>query len=53
MICSKLSKELNIELILIGSGTEESLIRLDGFVKDLIGRLEIKEENLNIKIKIT
>lgn len=53
MICSKISKEENIEIVLIGSGTKESLIRLNGFIKDLIGGIELKGGNNNIKIKLT
>ena len=53
MICSKISKEENVEIVLIGSGTKDSLIRLDGFVKDLIGGIELQNGNCNIKFKIT
>ena len=53
MICSKIPKEYNIEMVLIGSGTQDSLTRLDGLVKDLIGGLELKGENSNINFTIT
>ena len=53
MICSKIPKEENIEIVLIGSGTKESLIRLNGFIKDLIGGIELKDVNNNIKFKLT
>ena len=53
MICSKISKEENIEIVLIGSGTKESLIRLNGFIKDLIGGIKLKGGNNNIKFKLT
>ena len=53
MICSNIPKDKNIEIVLIGSGTQDSLTRLDGFVKDLIGGLELKGENSNIKFTIT
>lgn len=53
MICSKIPENENIEIVLIGSGTQDSLIRLDGFVKDLSGGLELKNEKFNIKFKIT
>ena len=53
MICSKIPKDESVEMVLIGSGTQDSLIRLNGFVKDLLGELELYEEKCNIKIIIT
>ena len=53
MICSKISKDQNVEMVLVGSGTQDSLTRLDGFVKDLIGGLELLGKNSNIKFIIT
>ena len=53
MICSKILKDQNVEIVLVGSGTQDSLTRLNGFVKDLIGGLELSGENSNIKFKIT
>ena len=35
MICSKILKDQNVEIVLVGSGTQDSLTRLNGFVKDL------------------
>ena len=43
----------NVELVLIGSGSEDSLIRLSGFVKDVIGSLEIVGKGSNIRFIIT
>lgn len=53
MICSKIPEKENVEMVLIGSGTQDSLIRLNGFIKDLLGGLELKNEKFNIKFKIT
>ena len=53
MICSKIPKDESVEMVLIGSGTQDSLIRLNGFVKDLLGELELYEEKCNIKFIIT
>ena len=44
MIYSKIPKDESVEMVLIGSGTQDSLIRLNGFVKDLLGELELYEE---------
>ena len=53
MICMKIPKEENVEIVLIGSGTQDSLTRLDGLVKDLLGAMELKEEKPNINFIIT
>lgn len=53
MICSKIPDNENVEIVLIGSGTNESLTRLGGFVKDVQGRLELEGKNNNIKFTIT
>ena len=53
MICSKITDKENAEIVLIGSGTQDSLIRLDGLIKDLLGGLELKDKKFNINFKIT
>ena len=53
MICASIPQNENVEMVLIGSGSEESLIRLNGLIKDLSGSLELKDKKSNIKFIIT
>ncbi len=52
-ICNITPANENVELVLIGSSSEDSLIRLSGFVKDVIGSLEIAGKGGNIRFIIT
>lgn len=54
MICNIVPSEVTIEIILIGSGSEESLVRLSGFVSDIEGSLNLCSDNdKHIKFTIT
>ncbi|HSQ97723.1 MAG TPA: hypothetical protein VLL98_03310 [Rickettsiales bacterium] len=53
MISSQIPEGENVEIVLIGSGTQESLTRLQGFVRDVCGSLELQGKRNNIKFTIT
>jgi malate/lactate dehydrogenase/phosphoglycolate phosphatase-like HAD superfamily hydrolase len=53
MICSKIPDNENVEVVLVGSGSKESLTRLDGFVKDVTGSLSLQGKKSKIKFVIT
>lgn len=53
MICSQIPDDKNVEIVLVGSGSEESLTRLSGFVKDVIGSLSLQGKKVRIKFTIT
>ena len=53
MICASIPQKENVEMVFIGSGSQESLIRLNGLIKDLSGALELNDIKANIKFTIT
>lgn len=53
MICSQIPENENVEIVLMGSGSEDSLARLNGFIKDVVGFLKLQGKKANIRFKIT
>ncbi len=53
MICSQIPDGKNVELVLMGSGSADSLTRLEGVVKDVKGAISLLNKKSNIKFTIT
>lgn len=53
MIATQIPNGKNVEIVLMGSGSEASLTRLEGLVKDIKGSLALLNKKSNIKFTIT
>ena len=53
MMCSQVPSDEEANFVLIGSGSEESLTRLEGFRKDLAGALTINKNHGKVNFTIT
>lgn len=53
MICSQIPDGKDVELVLMGSGSQDSLTRLEGVVKDVKGAISLLNKKSNIKFTIT
>jgi len=53
MICSNIPEKESVELVLLGSGSENSLTRLQGLKKDIKGSLIIQNKYPKVKFIIT
>ena len=53
MICSNIPEEESLELVLLGSGNQNSLTRLQGLKKDIKGSLIIQNKYPKVKFIIT
>lgn len=53
MICSQIPDGKDVELVLMGSGSADSLTRLEGVVKDVKGAISLLNKKSNIKFTIT
>lgn len=53
MICSNIPENEIVELVLLGSGSQNSLTRLQGMKKDIKGSLIIQKKNPKVKFTIT
>lgn len=53
MICSNIPENEYVELLLLGSGSQDSLSRLQGLKKDIKGSLIIQGKNPKVKFIIT
>ena len=53
IICSNIPENEIVQLVLLGSGSQNSLIRLEGMKKDIKGSLVLQNKNPKIKFIIT